>query len=239
MRHRFGTANQSNRDAWIRAKLASITPGLRILDVGAGECPYRKDCAHLDYVSQDLALYNGSGDATGLQTGSWDTDHIDLRCDILDIKEPDGSFDIVLCTEVIEHVPDPPAVLEVLARLVKPNGRILLTAPFASLTHFAPYFYCTGFSRYFYEHHLNRLGLKPIEITANGDYFEYLAQELRRIPETAKRFSRARINILDQLVMAYLRRRLERIHQGQDAAQSSELLCFGLHIDALKVPEGS
>lgn len=232
---KFGESNPSRRDQWVRNKLASLQPGLRILDVGAGECPYRQHCSHLDYVSQDVALYDGVGNATGLQTGRWDTSRVDLRCDILEIKEPNASFDAILCTEVIEHVPDPQAVIEVLARLLKPRGRLLLTAPFVSWTHFAPHFYCTGFSRYFYEHHLNRVGLRPTEITANGEFFEFLAQELLRVPLATERYSKSRFNFFDKLALSYMRRRLKRFDQEQANAQSSEMVCFGLHVDAVKV----
>jgi SAM-dependent methyltransferase len=183
-----GTKNAATRDAWVAKVLAELPAGARLLDAGAGECQYKKHCGHLKYVAQDVAVYDGKGD-TGLQTGSWDFSQIDIVSDILDIPEPDASFDAVLCTEVLEHLPDPIRALDEMARLLRPGGVFIITAPFWSLTHFAPYHYATGFNRYFYEFHLGRLGFDIIDMVPNGNFFECVGQELRRVADMAQRFS--------------------------------------------------
>ncbi len=183
-----GTKNAATRDAWVAQALAALPPGARLLDAGAGECQYKKHCGHLKYVAQDIAVYDGKGD-TGLQTGSWDFSQIDIVSDILDIPEPDASFDAVLCTEVLEHLPDPVRALDEMARLLRPGGMFIITAPFWSLTHFAPYHYATGFNRYFYEFHLGRLGFDIVEMIPNGNFFECVGQELRRVTDMAQRFA--------------------------------------------------
>jgi SAM-dependent methyltransferase len=183
-----GTKNAATRDAWVTEVLAALPTGARLLDAGAGECQYKKHCGHLKYVAQDIAVYNGKGD-TGLQTGSWDFSQIDIVSDILDIPEPDASFDAVLCTEVLEHLPDPVRALDEMARLLRPGGTFIITAPFWSLTHFAPYHYATGFNRYFYEFHLARLGFDIVDMIPNGNFFECVGQELRRVAEMAQQFA--------------------------------------------------
>ena len=40
------------------------------------------------------------------------------------------SFDAVLCLDVLEHVPDPPAVIASLARRLRPGGFLIVSAPF-------------------------------------------------------------------------------------------------------------
>lgn len=102
----------------------------------------------MSFCEAIFCRYEGAGDGKGLQTGKWDTSRVDLVCDISAIPELDASFDAILCSEVLEHVPDPSKALDEFARLLKPSGKLILTAPFASLVHFAPYHYCTGFSRY-------------------------------------------------------------------------------------------
>jgi len=45
------------------------------------------------------------------------------------------SFDVVTCLDVLEHVPDPPALIGDLARAIRPGGLLILSAPFWMLTH--------------------------------------------------------------------------------------------------------
>jgi 2-polyprenyl-3-methyl-5-hydroxy-6-metoxy-1,4-benzoquinol methylase len=117
------------RQRWIEAALKSRPDGSSVLDVGAGECANRVYARHLDYTSQDIAQYDGSGDGAGLQTGQFDFSQIDIVCDLLDIPE-DRKFDTILFVEVLEHVPDPAAALAKLGRLLNEGGELILTAPF-------------------------------------------------------------------------------------------------------------
>ena len=184
----YTNSNDSTREAWLSSKLSQLSSGLRILDAGAGELRFKPFCSHLKYVSQDFGQYEGKGDGKGLQQGEWDTKRIDLICDIKSIPEPNASFDAILCTEVLEHVPDPTEALDELTRLLKPGGKLILTAPFASLVHFAPFHYCSGFSRYWYEHHLARRGFDIEELTPNGDWFAFCQQDLMSLGSFAKKY---------------------------------------------------
>lgn len=49
--------------------------------------------------------------------------------DITRSRLPAASFDVVLCTEVIEHVADSPAALAGIRRVLKPGGRLVLSTP--------------------------------------------------------------------------------------------------------------
>lgn len=227
-----GRNNESTRDAWLRQALASIPAGSRILDAGAGEQKYRPFCSHLDYVSQDFAQYDGQGDGSALHTGRWDCSRVQIVSDITAIPEPDASFDAVMCIEVLEHVPDPIAALHELVRLLRPGGALILTAPFCSLTHMSPYFFATGFSRYFYEHWLEQLGVKAEEISSNGNYFEYLGQELRRIREVGERYAHTTQTDDERAAVRTVLNLLERLSTADTG--SDALLAFGLHIRARK-----
>jgi 2-polyprenyl-3-methyl-5-hydroxy-6-metoxy-1,4-benzoquinol methylase len=236
---KVGRQNEAVRSLWIETVLRRIPAGKRILDAGCGEQPYRKLCAHLEYVGQDFVRYDGRGDDLGLQTGSWDhsTNTPDLICDITSIPEPDASFDAILCTEVLEHVPDPVTVLRELARLLKPGGLLIVTAPFCSLSHFSPYHFSTGFNRYWHEMHLSDLGLSVVELAPNGDFYHYLAQELRRLPSVTRRYCPPAIYAIS--LVAYVALALPllmvlNLFPMRDHGSSS-LLCFGYHVVGQKL----
>jgi SAM-dependent methyltransferase len=57
----------------------------------------------------------------------------DLRLDITNMALPDGSFDLVICSHVLEHVPDDRAALRELARIVAPGGMALIVIPYHPL----------------------------------------------------------------------------------------------------------
>lgn len=224
-----GTKNLSTREAWMKKTLNQIPAGSRILDAGAGELKYKKFCAHLNYVSQDFGQYDGKGDGKGLQTRNWDQTKVDIISDITAIPEPDASFDAIMCIEVFEHLPEPFLVIKEFSRLLRKGGWLILTAPFCSLTHFAPYHFYTGFNRYFYETHLPVNGFKIVELQENGNFFEYLAQEIRRIPSIAERYAGgSKCKLFESLAMKICLSMLERFSKKDGG--SSELLHFGCHV---------
>ena len=222
--------NENGRQRWLAHTLKAIPHGLRVLDAGAGELRNKPLCAHLVYVSQDVCQYDGSGDAHGLQTDTWDTSQIDLVCDMVDIPEPDHSFDAILCSEVFEHLPDALKALDEFGRLLKPGGKLITTAPFASLVHFAPYHYATGFSKYWYEYHLPARNFEVQELAANGDWFSSVKQELLRLPGTARRYGDRRWRLAYLVVGAAL---LYFWLRGK-TRPADDLACFGWHCVAVR-----
>jgi SAM-dependent methyltransferase len=231
-----GRKNEAGRVAWIEKTLTELPRGLRLLDAGCGEQPFRSSCLHLDYVAQDFAKYDGKGDGAGFQTGTWDhsSQPLDLVCEITSIPEPDASFDAILCTEVLEHVPDPVKVLREFSRLLKPKGTLILTAPFCSLAHFTPYHFSTGFNRYWYEANLADLGFSIAEMSPNGNFYDYLAQELRRLPSITKRFcpqpAFPLYLVVHFLIVFPLLAVLNLLAKCE--SRSSDVVCFGYHVVA-------
>lgn len=168
--------NQRNRDRWVQQKAISIPSGSRVLDVGAGTCPYRPLFAHCEYRSQDFKKYQG--EKLG---GTNEYGQIDYESDISDIPVPDRSFDVILCTEVLEHISFPFEAVREMVRILKPGGRLLLTAPLGSGLHQLPYHFYGGFTPEWYKYAADLHRLTIVEITPNGGFFKLLAQECTRV----------------------------------------------------------
>jgi SAM-dependent methyltransferase len=170
--------NEFNRDRFVERWANTISPGARVLDVGAGPCRYRSTFSHCNYQTQDFGNYGGSG--TGAHREDWQYGKIDYTCDATSIPVEAGTFDAILSTEVLEHVPDPGAVVREIARLLKPGGKLLLTAPLGSGLHQEPYHFYGGFTPHWYRKFLGEAGFESVEVRENGGFFKLYAQESQR-----------------------------------------------------------
>ena len=110
------SSNQVRRDRWIEQQAAGVPAGSRVLDVGAGSCPYREHFRHCVYSTQDFAALKEDQ----LRGGRYG--QIDYVCDAASIPVSDASFDAVLCAEVLEHLPAPVDVVREIARVLAPGG---------------------------------------------------------------------------------------------------------------------
>jgi SAM-dependent methyltransferase len=166
------------RDEWFANKASSIFSGAMVLDAGAGQGRYKPLLSHARYHAQDFAQYEG--ESKGPLQESWDYAPLDYVCDITKIPVDSATFDVVICTEVIEHVPDPISALKELSRVTKIGGRLLLTAPLGSGVHQDPYHFYGGFSPSFYRKYLVEFGYEIEELKPVGGLMKHVAQEIYR-----------------------------------------------------------
>lgn len=223
--------NKESKNKWIKKQLKCLPEGSSIIDVGAGQLFWKKYCRHLKYTSQDFCRYDPNGDVR-LNNRLWKYPHIDIVSDICNIPAEDNQYDALLCTEVLEHVPDPNLAVKELVRIVKPGGTLLLTAPFCSITHMAPYHFCSGFHYYWWKRCLEESGAKVVSAVRNGDYFQFFRQELLRLPSVKKEYiggSAVWLKIKCAL-FAFGIKKYIKIDNG-----SGELLCFGYLVKARKI----
>jgi SAM-dependent methyltransferase len=228
----IGKDNASNLNKWVKENLENLQSGLTLLDVGAGSAPYKKYCDHLNYMSHDFGEYEAGGDGTGLQKKTDVYDSFDLISDITSIELKDESVDIVLCTEVLEHIPDPIRAISEMTRILKVGGQIIITTPFNSVTHWSPFFFFPGISPNFYEEHLK----EKYEITKlhhSGDYFSYIAQEIRRLPSVNNRYTTHKTSFIFEVAQRIILRGLNKMKDAD--TKSKELLCYGIFVMAKKI----
>jgi ubiquinone/menaquinone biosynthesis C-methylase UbiE len=227
----FGDTNDWSREIWVSQQISKLFSGIRLLDAGAGQLRYKKYCSHLNYISQDFGGYDGKGDGKGLQIGAWKSP-VDIVSDIINIPEPSASFDAIICIEVFEHIPDPISALKELSRLLKSGGQLILTAPFASVTHYSPFHFYSGMNRYFFDKYLKEFGFKEINIISQGGFFEMVAQEIRRTNIVSKKYCNRAITTEEEADLIRALKVLEKLSKLD--INSSELMCFGFRITATK-----
>jgi len=155
--------NRMRRDKWMMKHANNIPNGSKVLDVGAGGCPYKRLFSHCEYFSHDFVQLSPSQIQDQKGYGK-----MDFVSDILNIPVPDKSYDVILCTEVIEHVPNPISVIKEFSRILKPGGTLLITAPLQSGLHQEPYHFYGGFTKYWYLKFLAENNFSDINIETNG-----------------------------------------------------------------------
>ena len=142
--------------------LSQILPSCRglILDVGCGSQPFRflvsTDATYraLDYSGARTNFGYSMPDTTYYEGNRWPLDQ--------------AIADVVLCTETLEHVPEPAAFLSEAFRCLKPGGMILLTVPFAARWHFIPHDYWR-FTPSALQRLLSAAGFTDIVVYARGN----------------------------------------------------------------------
>jgi len=119
-------------------------PGVWVLDAGAGQAQFRANFERANYVALDTAV--GQSD--------WDYSHLDVLGDVNRLPLASDRFDLIFCTEVLEHLPAPAGAAAEFARVLKPGGRLLLATPQAWPQHQKPhdfYRYTSFGLRYLFE----------------------------------------------------------------------------------------
>jgi SAM-dependent methyltransferase len=176
---------------FIRAEARKTPPGSRVLDAGAGRRPYREYFAHCQYESCDYTVTMGEGRR-----------HHDFWCDIASVPRRDNYYDVIVNTQVLEHVQRPWEVIRECCRILKPGGRLLLTVPQSSPIHEAPYHYF-NFTKYGLELLFRDAGLETESIKAKGGSFLYLSKALSLMPNAVlKQYVLPKPNVLALMILA-------------------------------------
>ena len=110
--------------------LTSITSlaGKRVLDIGCGGGILAEAMARqgAEVVAIDMAEASLSVARLHQLESKLDIDYRRIPAEELAEQEP-ASFDVVTCLEMLEHVPDPSAIVAACQKLVKPDGEVLFS----------------------------------------------------------------------------------------------------------------
>ena len=146
----------------------------RLLDVGCGHKPYAD--IFLPYVDEYLGIEREDSFA-GTAASSIDGRGPDLLFDGTRLPFDDATFDTVLSVQVLEHTPRPAALVAEMARVLKPDGLLILSAPFQFRLHEQPHDYFR-----YSPHGLRTLcddaGLEVVEVHAQGSLWSVLAHKV-------------------------------------------------------------
>jgi SAM-dependent methyltransferase len=136
----------------------------RVLDIGCGRQPYRGlvEAAGGAYVGLDLPRPGTVADLYG---------------SALDLPFPAGSFEAVLCTEVLEHLPVPQRCLTEVARVLTAGGHLVMTTPWLWGPHEVPHDYFR-YTEHGLRHLAESAGLKVLAVQKTCGIAAALGQRL-------------------------------------------------------------
>ena len=163
------------QESSIRVLLKRVAPNAkgRLLDVGCGQKPYESILR--PYVSEYLGIEH---EATfRLTNAASQKQGPDLTYDGKRLPFDDASFDTVLNVQVLEHTPEPASLMAEMARVLKPDGVILLSAPFQFRLHEQPHDYFR-YSPHGLRALSERVGLEIVEVHGQGSLWSVIGHKL-------------------------------------------------------------
>lgn len=153
--------------SFLRGPLGGIRG--KVLDVGAGQAPWTGMLSpDVEYAGVDIEKADEFGMLRAPGVVYYDGARLPME---------DASFDTVMCIEVLEHVPDPEALLADMYRVLKPGGQLLLTVPWSARVHHIPHDY-SRFTRFGLESRLTRVGFADLDVRERGNDIAVIANKL-------------------------------------------------------------
>ncbi|HKO04886.1 MAG TPA: class I SAM-dependent methyltransferase [Candidatus Acidoferrales bacterium] len=129
--------------------------GAAVADIGCGAKPYQR-------YFPDAAAYVGVDLPAGRSANKLEK-RADVYADLQRLPIADESFDVVLCTQVLEHVPEPERVLSEAHRILRAGGMAVLSVPFMAAEHEEPHDYLR-FTSYGITDLLQRAGFEAVSV---------------------------------------------------------------------------
>lgn len=157
----------------------------RLLDLGCGKVPlyglYRDLVTEITCVDWGNSLHDAS--------------HLDREADLTKpIDLPDASFETVILSDVLEHIPVPLELCREIARLLSPGGKLILSVPFYYPLHEAPHdFY--RYTEFALRRFMDLSDMKVIQIKPLGGALEIISdvvsKNVMRMPIVGRTLAKA------------------------------------------------
>ena len=145
-----------------------------LVDLGCGNVPYYQ--WYKDRVEQITCV--------DWSKGTHDDSFVDVFADLnQSLPLADRSVDSVFSTSVLEHICEPLVLLREIARILKPNGYVILSVPFTYPLHEEPFDYYR-YTPYSLQHLADKAGLKVVCLKHCGSGFGVLVDVTARIGQT-------------------------------------------------------
>ncbi|MFH0962845.1 MAG: methyltransferase domain-containing protein [Planctomycetota bacterium] len=115
---------EGRRLAFLAREVDRLAPA-SVLEVGCGACHVLARMKAKLRVGTDIspAMLSASAERTAGQSIRL------VQADARKLPFADGCFDAVVCTEVLEHVPDPAGIVDEVHRVLRPRGIAIFTVP--------------------------------------------------------------------------------------------------------------
>lgn len=153
-------------DAFFAQQVAKVPPKSLVCDLGGHKSAKR---GKFDIREYDLRVIT-----INLSVGR----RPDIQADAGQVPHPANTYDVVICGELLEHVPNPVQVLHEAYRVLRPEGVLLISVPFMFPMHEQPYDF-GRYTNFFWDDNLRAAGFRQIEIQAQGSYWSVLAEMVR------------------------------------------------------------
>lgn len=136
-----------------------------ILDIGSATAPYKSLFTFKDYISIDIDAQRGD---------------INIIGNILNLPIRENAIDVVICTEVLEHVNDTEKAFLQINRVCKKEGYLILTIPFLIGVHDSIDFY--RFTETALRKLLTAYGFEILILKERGGIFSLLGSIFSQLP---------------------------------------------------------
>ena len=163
----MGVGSRLNADLVARAYEVNLPRHVRgrLLDLGCGKVPLYLAYKHL--VSESICV--------DWHNTLHKNEHLDYECDLTTaLPFADATFDTIILSDVLEHIPQPELLWKEIARLLTPKGRLVMNVPFYYWLHEEPHDYYR-YTEYGLRRFVEISGLELVDLQTTGGAPEIVA----------------------------------------------------------------